>query len=203
MSNATPKFYSQFSEDKWIHENLLLPAEGFFIEIGAYDGVASSNTFAFEKLGWRGFVVEADPELAAKAFIHRSCPVICAAAGRESGDGYFYLNDEDRGRSSLTFPGRAIPVRVRTASCLLSHFGTPIVDLISIDTEGTELDVWEGVWPYRPRVVIIEYLTWGAPPRDQEILNRLKEDGYWEVHRTEANLILVCKTGLERNPKQA
>lgn len=198
-----PEFHSQFGEDKWCYENLFLPECGFFVEVGAYDGIASSNTLFLEQQGWNGVLVEADPEMACRTIVNRSSPVCCAAAGRQSGNGYFYINDQDRGRSSLTFPGRAIPVRIRAIRELLYPFRNPLIDLISIDTEGTELDVWEGLWPYRPNIVIIEYLTWGAPPRDREILKRLEQDGYHEVHRTEANLILTCQTGLERNPKQA
>jgi len=199
---GTPDFYSQFGEDRWITENLILPRNGFFVDIGAYDGIASSNTLHFEKLGWDGFCVEAVPELALESAQNRECPLFCcAAAGTDSLDAFFYIHENDRGRSGLTSIGRAIKTRKRTLRELMKHFNRREIDLLSIDTEGTELDVWRGAWPYRPSVVVIEYLTWGSPPRDKEIVESMLESGYWEVHRTEANLIMICHSCLEKNLK--
>lgn len=53
---------SQFGEDAFIWELLGRPLDGFFIEVGAYDGYWLSPTYFLEAIGWRGLLVEAIPE---------------------------------------------------------------------------------------------------------------------------------------------
>ncbi len=44
------KYYSQAGQDKFIYENFFKDQKnGFFIEIGAYDGITGSNCNFFEK----------------------------------------------------------------------------------------------------------------------------------------------------------
>ena len=48
-------------------EEYLPYKNGFFIEVGANDGFAQSNTYYFEKLrGWKGVLIEPIPDLYAK-----------------------------------------------------------------------------------------------------------------------------------------
>ena len=47
------KFYSQFQQDKFVYENYFKNKQnGFFVDIGAYDGEIDSNSLFFENLGW-------------------------------------------------------------------------------------------------------------------------------------------------------
>ncbi len=100
----------------------------------------------------------------------------------------FYINTKDRGLSGFRNPsGKEILVPTFRLETIL---GGPI-DLLSIDTEGTELEVWSTVGPHRPAIVIMEYLTLGNPPNDAAIIERMTADGYKEVHRTACNLIFT------------
>ena len=36
---------------------------GFYVDIGAFDGIHFSNTYTFEQIGWRGICVEPNPEI--------------------------------------------------------------------------------------------------------------------------------------------
>jgi FkbM family methyltransferase len=184
------KSYSQFGEDAWILAHLPLPQSGIFVEVGAYDGIASSNTYGFEQEGWRGVCVEADPEIAQICRKNRRCPVDNYAVGLGSGNHGFYVNARDRGMSGLAVKEyhSVVNVPVAPLGLFLSAFPEGI-DLLSIDTEGTELDVWSTRGSYRPRIVIVEFWTQPNPPRDKEIVDRMTADGYREVHRTTANLI--------------
>ena len=50
---------------------------GVFVDIGAYDGVACSNTFVLEKeLGWKGICVEPNPEMHLECIKNRLCPTV-------------------------------------------------------------------------------------------------------------------------------
>lgn len=57
------KMYSQAKQDQTVYE--LLPKQnGFFIEMGAFDGITFSNTLWLERNhNWTGLLIEANPDL--------------------------------------------------------------------------------------------------------------------------------------------
>lgn len=181
--------YSQCGEDKWILENLS-PAIGTFCEVGAFDGVQSSNTYALEQLGWNGVLVEADPFLAAKCNENRKAKTWCCAAG-QPWHAEFNVNHGDRGLSGIKSPGTPIFVPCFPLHLLFTFSGIKHVNLLSIDTEGTELSVWNTIGDYRPNIVIMEHQTCDRPSNIEPILERMTKDGYQEVHRTQYNLIFT------------
>lgn len=192
-------FYSQFGEDEWIFNHSQgLPRYGTFCEVGAYDGICGSNTLAFEKEGWRGILIEPDPELARECRAVRRSITISAAVGCP-GIGYagfssFYRNFQDRGKSKLAEFGPVecqIRVPLVRLDYILSIHGIDHLDLLSIDTEGSELDVWDSIcyWHTYPRIVIMEYWTQPNPPAPDPVILKMQKSGYREIHRTEANLI--------------
>lgn len=181
--------YSQFGEDRWILEHLPLPTKGLFVEIGAYDGIASSNTYGFEREGWEGVCVEADPEIA-RLCAERRRSVENFIVGKGHGHRPFYINTRDRGMSgcAVRMYDQIREVPVLPLYAFLDGF-TREVDLLSIDTEGTELEVWSTRGQHSPRIVIVEFWTQPNPPNPQPVIDRFTQDGYTEVHRTAANLI--------------
>lgn len=187
------KSYSQHGEDQWIFDNLH-PAVGTFCEVGAFDGVSSSNTLAFEEAGWKGALIEPDPEMAWKCVLNRKSPVWCCAAGPTIGHARFYINGADKGLSGLLVQQPIMmPVMVARLHDLMAASGIS-PDLLSIDTEGTELGVWAGRGSVSPSIVIVEHFTLPGPSRADEIVARFSQDGYKEVHRTPTNLIFLRKT---------
>jgi len=51
--------YSQYGQDIFIFENFFVnKKEGFYVDIGAYDGIKLSNTYLLYKLGWLGACFE-------------------------------------------------------------------------------------------------------------------------------------------------
>ena len=60
------RLFSQCGQDQYVAERFgLTERGGFFVEMGARDGVDDSNTKFFEEtLGWRGLLVEARPAFA-------------------------------------------------------------------------------------------------------------------------------------------
>jgi hypothetical protein len=54
-------FKSQAGQDEWVAEFYNNKKNGYFIEVGAYDGVGDSNTYFLEKvLDWNGISIEAN-----------------------------------------------------------------------------------------------------------------------------------------------
>jgi FkbM family methyltransferase len=191
-------WYSQFGEDEWIFNNVPnLPKEGFFCEVGAYDGRASSNTLAFEEMGWHGCCVEPDPQIANQCRHNRRAFTLTCAIGDKSKAfpfQAFHINRADRGTSGLDREptGESIMVPVKSLEDVMDLWNPPSLDLLSIDTEGTELQVWlsRGI-RWDPKVVVIEFLTEPGMSRLDRIREQLEQDKYKLVHTTHANAIFV------------
>jgi FkbM family methyltransferase len=182
-------FHSQFGEDKWITENLSLPATGVFVEVGADDGVTGSNSLHFEQMGWSGLCVEPDPRNHDKLRVNRKCQISTCAVGTNP-DAVFHL-DGHPSLSGFLGGGEPIKVPVKPLSELLRETGIGKIDVLSIDTEGTEIDVWRSFdhEKHQPGIVIAEFNTSGLPLKDNELIHELNQGPYRVVHRTFANYI--------------
>lgn len=65
-------FYSQSEQDKWVCEFFNYKKNGYFVEVGAYDGIQTSNTYFLEKeLAWTGVCIEADTTIFQELSKHR------------------------------------------------------------------------------------------------------------------------------------
>ena len=56
-----PQYFSQLGEDCLLALFFEFKSHGFFVDVGAFDGIYLSNTYFFEQLGWTGICVEASP----------------------------------------------------------------------------------------------------------------------------------------------
>ncbi|HZP12974.1 MAG TPA: FkbM family methyltransferase [Nevskiaceae bacterium] len=119
---------------------------GFFLDIGAFDGVHVSNTFLLEKrYGWRGICVEANPERFADLKRNRSCTCIDVCLDATEGEVEFALREELGGIAGLNQDSRAsgpapiirLPTR-RLIDVLREHNAPAVIDYLSIDVEGAE-----------------------------------------------------------------
>lgn len=68
-------YFSQKGQDKFLNEEIFKNKKnGFFVEIGAHDGISFSNTYFFEKyLGWSGICVDPNPDIFKKLVKNRKC----------------------------------------------------------------------------------------------------------------------------------
>lgn len=66
-------FCGQLGQDVIAYSILCKKKSGFYVDIGANDGVSISNSLVFERLGWQGFCVEANPRTYEKLKQSRSC----------------------------------------------------------------------------------------------------------------------------------
>jgi len=195
-------FHAQHGEDRWLDAYFGHKREGFFVEVGAYDGVNLSNTYHFEQLGWTGVLVEPDPENAAacRASRPRSKTFQCAAVGSpEVGEITFFqvaagevfsttaLTDAHARR--ITGMGLApVPMRVvaKTLDAILEEADALAVDFVSIDVEGAEMEVLRGfdLLRWRPAIVVIESNTKFRLP---EIRDHFVSCGYAFHHSIDVN----------------
>jgi FkbM family methyltransferase len=139
---------------------------GFFVEAGAVDGVFESNTYFLERWrGWDGLLVEPVPEMYRRLKVNRraravNCALVSSAAPESTiritpAHAVSTIVGADAGQAA------AITVPARTLGSILDEMGNPCVDLLSLDVEGFELHVLNGLDFNRHRVdtIVIEYLT--------------------------------------------
>lgn len=71
-------YQSQCGQDKWIVENLMPDSrQGFFVDIGAHDGISFSNTYFLESvMNWDGIAIEPIPEIFERLKKNRKCHLI-------------------------------------------------------------------------------------------------------------------------------
>lgn len=176
---------------------------GTYCEVGAYNGVDLSNTMYFYKRGWKGINFEPHPENYAALCINQPDAInICAATGFITGynnikttpgkpivTGFelpkWYIRDEVPG-------GEAGLVDLHVPTISLDYafeiHGIRAVDLISLDVDGTELDVLHGMdfdrW--QPRLIILEYNH-----ALREINEHLAHYGYQMAHENGLNAFYV------------
>jgi FkbM family methyltransferase len=133
-----------------------LPATGVFLEIGANDGYSQSNTFALETLyGWRGILIEPLPrhyEKCRKVRTNSECfNVACASQPGEvvlddSNLTSVALGLQDKAEeASRLHSGRLVTVPAVTLSSVIDRSSFSRVDFLSIDVEGAELEVLQGL----------------------------------------------------------
>jgi FkbM family methyltransferase len=142
-------------------EELLGRDGGVFLEAGAHDGYTQSNTYYLEQFrDWRGVLVEAVPELHAKAQARRarSTVVQCALVAPEAagntiavsfGDLMSHVGgDGTHAAGGLANAGRdpyTVDVPARTLDDVLDEAGIGGLDLMVLDLEGHELDALRGL----------------------------------------------------------
>lgn len=156
------KYYGQFETDKIIEAYFPDQNTGFCIDIGAADGVRGSNTYLFEKKGWHCLCVEANPFLASQAEEVRDSVWRFACGRKPSKEEKFTVYNIGKRKILTSISGLKpdmrlindnwsiindvydILVEVITLDILLESYRSKLIDFISIDTEGTEMDVLEG-----------------------------------------------------------
>jgi FkbM family methyltransferase len=169
LPSHVPHYYSQYGQDRYLAEQMFPGrTDGFFVDIGAHDGVTFSNSLHFERLGWKGICIEPNPEVFKQLRERRSCECLNTCVSEVSGEVEFNMvvavaegdftnmlsgihNKYDKRhmrrfeREVAETGGRLERVKVpsrRFNECVPA--GTRI-DFVSIDTEGAELAVLQSI----------------------------------------------------------
>jgi FkbM family methyltransferase len=199
---VAPNYHSQIGQDKWIVEEVFQGLRnGYFVDVGAYDGISLSNTYVLEKeLGWTGLCVEPIPEAYRKLIANRSCPCVNACAYSSEGlvefvlDGMFSaIRSHDLDESlidlSSTEPQRVITVKATTLLKLLQRHRAPkTIHYLSLDVEGAEYEVLRtfDFSKYRFLAITVEHNDyWGRVEVERRRLIRelLIRNGYRHIRR--------------------
>ena len=140
-------FYSQLGQDKWV-VGIVYPGvtDGYFVDVGAWDAEIDSNSKALEELGWTGICVDPFPQ----NWKNRTCRLFEEVAYGRAGEivrfraaGQLGGIDDRLGfwkDDVQQFP--IVELRTTTLADILERAGAPpFIHYLSIDTEGSELDI--------------------------------------------------------------
>ncbi|WGM31583.1 FkbM family methyltransferase [Brevundimonas sp. NIBR11] len=181
------------------------------VDVGARGKERSNSWDLMKTFGWRGILVEANPNLIPsihKEFHGLDARVVNCAISDFDGeaDFFFGINDDV---SSLQYHSAAVwgepvgqtRVQVRRLGGLLAEHGVPpVFDLLSLDIEGVDVKVLNDVvaFGYRPRYVVIEAcLNYAISALTQLPVTEEVLATYEIVARTPANLILKSKAAAD------
>lgn len=158
------EYNSQCEQDKYLEENIFKGYKnGFFVDVGAHDGLTINNTLYFEKYNnWRGINIEPIKKVYEKLEENRpnSININCAICNYE-GETDFYCNSgytemisgikecfdnrhksrlerENMERGSTT---EIIRVPTRRLESILEENNVTHINYLSVDVEGAEFEV--------------------------------------------------------------
>lgn len=183
--------YSQDKEDL-IVEKLIDKKKGRFLEIGGYHPKRLSNTYRLYQKGWRGVIVEPNPEV--KEIFNKVRPAdlfLNIGVGDKNGVLTYYrflipalntfLKEEaiiSQKKGHKLCGIEKIKVK-RISEIIKENF-----DFLSIDTEGMDYQILKS-WPwqkYRPKVICVE-------AGNSDVSKFLSTKKYQLIKKTKYNLI--------------
>lgn len=166
---ATSRSFSQYGQDVFLADEVFhRKRDGFFVEIGAADGIALSNTKLFEdEYNWTGILIEPNPDEFARLVKNRP-RATCVQAAVYSDDvetidfrkitGYSmmlsgiekaydarHVRRIEHEISSVGGSFEIIKVPARTLKTICEAQKVTTIDLLCIDVEGAELDILRSI----------------------------------------------------------
>jgi len=186
--------FSQNGEDLLIEKYFPKNFKGKYLEIGAYHPVRLSNTYRFYKKGWRGKVVEPNPDI--EHYFEKIRPndvYIKAGIGDKKGALNYYhffipaLNTFSKIEAEkLIEEGHGLEKITKINILGVRKIVNFKIDFLSIDTEGFDNQIIKS-WPWektKPQVICIEKIS-------RQNIKMLENKGYQLREKTPANLIFV------------
>jgi len=126
---------------------------GFFIEVGAYDGVCQSNTLLLEQhFNWKGLLIEANPYLIESIKKNRPTSIAYSCALGNFDQNYTYVYGDFQNQSPMcSIDGVRLnttpltKVSIRSLQSILDELHVHHIDLFSLDVEGYEYNILQGI----------------------------------------------------------
>lgn len=169
------KYYSQSNQDKWVEGIFDKKRRGFFLDVGAYDGIQTSNTYYLEQeLGWKGICIEANREIFEQLKINRPKAINVNKVVSDI-EGYIkFGQDKIAGEFE-----RGWLIEADTLQNILIKCQAPkLIDYLSIDIEGHELTALKN-FPFNEwniGAITIEHNLYMDGPANKDALFKLLSD---------------------------
>ena len=146
---------SQIGQDSFVLYSLNWKRDGYFVEFGATNGVDLSNTYLLEKdFGWNGILAEPAKLWHEDLKANRTALIDFDCVWSKSGEVLNFTVAQEAEYSTISSFTRKdthasarskceiYPVKTISLNDLLERHGSPSrIDYLSIDTEGSELEI--------------------------------------------------------------
>lgn len=196
-TNGETRMFSQFSQDYYLfkHHFKHLKRTGTYMDVAANDAVGISNSYFFDRcLGWRGVCVEGNPIYFERLFRLRTCTLVptcvggidgatvefglMGGAGGVMGKTNKHMKVWAAERKQVT----TIKERCTTMTKISEREEMWVIDYLSLDVEGHELEVLKGIdWEQiKINVLTIEVNRESTPAVEKA----MQELGYKRHHAT-------------------
>lgn len=131
------KTHSQAKQDLWVLDLLNNKKFGYFLDIGAYDGINLSNTYLLEKeYDWNGLLIEGHP-ITYNQLIKNRIKNKCFNYLVTEQDGIKHICEKADTGSSISNTG--LEVKSITLETFFYKYMVPnVIDYMSLDIEGYE-----------------------------------------------------------------
>lgn len=168
--------YSQSGQDEWVLS--IIKGKGFFVDIGAYDGIRYSNTLKLEEAGWLGLCIEPNPANFEMLIHNRKCDLVNMAVSWYAGT----LRMSDEGSSSQIKSSGEISAKCDTLRNIFRDNKVPkYIDYISCDAERMDATIWEN-FPfdeYSFGLATVEHCLYeGSDDFKKRIMKVMLDNGY-------------------------
>lgn len=192
---------SQCGEDlrilKWLFDRGIAPTETRYVEVGANQPTQLSNTWRLYQGGGRGMLIE--PDSRCTPLLRRWRPrdlVIEAMAGQTNGASTLFLHKHTTMNASaidnpdLFIGQRLVPIVMLDSleEALSANDHWPIVHLVSIDTEGSELSVLAGAQSLLRKTLLVCLEHWGSKQLIEKFRSALPS-GFEIAFETRMNVV--------------
>ena len=202
------KYYAAYGIDQYVKETFFPnKTNGYFIDIGAHNGIDINNTYYFEQEGWDGICFEPLPEIFEQLKQNRKCKLVQKAISDTIGSSQFFTiqgySDMLSGladkypQDHIARINREIEQYNQSydyIEVMCSTFDEEVkqtdIDLLSIDTEGAELDILKTIdfTKYKINVMIIEYNYY-----NQELIDLIHKNNFEIINQKGVDLIIKNK----------
>jgi FkbM family methyltransferase len=171
-------YYSQSQQDSWILTQNNFKKNGIFIDVGAYDGIQTSNTYTLETyFNWNGICIEANQDAYFKLNQNRKSINVYGAVTNYDGNISFHGD-------KIVTNGVSTPC-FKLNSILEQNFDNKIeIDYLSLDVEGHEYTILESLDfnKWKIKYLTVEHnLYMNGPDNKNKIFELLISKGYTRV----------------------
>ena len=184
-----PDARSQLGQDLFALFCSNFKKRGFFLEIGATDGQSLSNTWILEKrFGWSGLLVEPARRWHGDLFRNRSCSIDTRAVWPSSDGsvGFYELAMSSavapvaKSEDKLAARREYEVATVHPVDLLKAHQVPKRIDFLSLDTEGSELQILES-FPFNNYEVLVACIEHNFRPDRGDIEALMESQGFTAV----------------------
>jgi FkbM family methyltransferase len=207
-------YYSQSNQDKYLEEEIFKGFKnGFFVDVGANDGITINNTLYFEKEhNWTGMNIEPLSFVFDKLLQNRpNCINLNYAICNENGYADFICNEgytemlsglkdtyderhnQRREKENIIYKSTTKQIKVKTKRLedLFEENNVKHINFISIDVEGAEFEVIKSINFEKVFIDVIVFEN-NYDDRSFPIIQYLKEKGF-SLRTLKYDIVMINK----------